>query len=184
MIAENGAEGAAFLSEDAFSPSRQLFARESREAFSRSRREAWTLSRRPQGAFVTGAQAQPPGRGLARTTAARGEAARLRSRERRRPRQSRAARCRAPVFVVRKTGRIASATADFSVARCAAESRQRFEGKAAKRRRRRAPAPARIPCFPWQKTRENRSVRRQNQWFSKNRDKPLQFFARLSPSVW
>ena len=63
------------------------------EAFSRSRREAWTLSRRPQGAFVTGARAQPPGRGLARTTAARGEAARLRSRERRRPRQSRSARC-------------------------------------------------------------------------------------------
>ena len=44
-------------------------------------------------AFVTGVRAQPPGRGLARTTTARGGAARLRPRERRRPRQSRSARC-------------------------------------------------------------------------------------------
>ena len=49
--------------------------------------------------------------------------------------------------MVRKTERDASATADFSAAQ-------------------------RIPCFPWQKTNENRPARRQNQLFSKNWDKP------------
>ena len=85
------------------------------------------------------ARAQPPGRGLARTTAARispaeGAAKRCASRGAKPPgfgranggdRANRARRdARAPVFVVRKTGRNASATADFSTAQ-------------------------RIPCFPW-----------------------------------
>ena len=62
------------------SPDGVLRLRERVEDFSCSRREADRFSCRAKRGFVTSARTQPPGRGLARTTAARDEAVRLQSR--------------------------------------------------------------------------------------------------------